>query len=314
MQALKGLVLGFTLALSAGAFAIDTLTLAIGQRGTWENSAPEVGQQMGIFEKHGLKLEILYTQGAGETIQAVLSNSADLGMGVGTPGVLAAYEKGAPIRALANGMTGASDLLWYVPANSPLQSFKDVNGKTVAYSTNGSSSNQGVLALAKLYGVTPRPVATGSPPSTFTQVMSGQVDVGWSVPTFVAAALKEKRIRMVARLSDVPALRVQTVRLTVSNIRTLAQKKEPLARFFTAYAETMEKMYSDPAAMKVYVEWAKVPDFDPVLRDQFYPKENLRPGLLSGVKEVMDDAVAMKFIKKPLTDAQFKELFGSYQK
>ena len=314
MKILKGLALTFALATSGAAFAIDTLTLAIGQRGTWENAAPEVGQRLGIFEKHGLKLEILYTQGAGETLQAVISNSADLGLGVGTPGVLSAFAKGAPIRALANGMTGASDLLWYVPANSPLQSFKDVSGKTVAYSTNGSSSNQGVLALAKLYGVTPRPVATGSPPSTFTQVMSGQIDVGWSVPTFVAAALKEKRIRMVARLNDVPSLRGQTVRLTITSARALAQKEDQLKRFFAAYAESMDRMYADPAAMKVYVEWAKVPDFDASLRDQFYPKDKLSPNLLSGIKEVMDDAVSMKFIAKPLTDAQLKELFGSYQK
>jgi NitT/TauT family transport system substrate-binding protein len=134
------------------------------------------------------------------------------------------------------------------------------------------------------------------------------------VPTFVAAALKEKRIRVLARLSDVPALRVQTVRLTVTHARTLEQKKDQLARFFLAYTETMERMYSDPAAMKAYVEWAKVPDFDQSLRDLFYPKDDLRPSRLSGMKEVMDDAVAMKFIQKPLTDAQLKELFGSYQK
>ena len=314
MKILKALVLTFALSASGAAIAIDTLTLAIGQRGTWENAAPEVGQRLGIFEKHGLKLEILYTQGAGETLQAVISNSADLGLGVGTPGILSAYSKGAPIRALANGMTGATDLLWYVPAGSPLQTFKDVGGKTVAYSTNGSSSNQGVLALAKLYGVTPRPVATGSPPSTFTQVMSGQVDVGWSVPTFIAAALKEKRVRMVARLSDVPSLRLQTVRMTITNTRVLAQKEDQLTRFFAAYAESLGRMYTDPAAMKVYIEWAKVPDFDAGLRDQFYPRVALDLNRLSGIKEVMDDAVSMKFIPRPLTDVQLKELFGSYQK
>ena len=309
MKAIKGLLLTFTLAIAGSAFASDTLTLAIGQRGTWENSAPEVGQQLGIFEKYGLKLEILYTQGGGETLQAVISNSADLGMGI-----LAAFSKGAPIRAMANGMTGASDLLWYVPASSPLQSFKEVNGKTVAYSTTGSSTNMGVLALSKQYGVTPRPVATGSPPSTFTQVMSGQVDVGWSVPSFVAAALKEKRIRVLAKLSDVPALRAQTVRMTITNARTLAQKADQLTRFFAAYAETLDRMYGDPSVMKVYTEWAKVPDFDAIMRDQFYPKDDVRPNRLSGIAAVMDDAVTMKFIQKPLTEAQLKELFVSYQK
>ena len=34
---------------------------------------PELGQQAGIFKKHGLVLEILYTQGGGETQQAVIS-------------------------------------------------------------------------------------------------------------------------------------------------------------------------------------------------------------------------------------------------
>ena len=91
---------------AAGAMAEDVLKLAIGQRGNWENAAPELGQKAGIFKKHGLTLELLYTQGAGETMQAVISGSVDLGIGVGTAGVLGAFAKGAPVRAIANSMTG----------------------------------------------------------------------------------------------------------------------------------------------------------------------------------------------------------------
>jgi NitT/TauT family transport system substrate-binding protein len=36
--------------------AQDTLKLAIGQRGNWENAMPELGQKAGIFNKHGLNL------------------------------------------------------------------------------------------------------------------------------------------------------------------------------------------------------------------------------------------------------------------
>src|SRR5213079_2172598 len=54
--------------------------LAIGQRGNWENAAPELGQKAGFFAKHGLTLELLYTQGAGETLQAVISGSVDIGI------------------------------------------------------------------------------------------------------------------------------------------------------------------------------------------------------------------------------------------
>ena len=66
--------LAVPLALSAGAAsAEDTLKLVIGQINNWENQAPTLGQDAGIFKKHGLVLENTGTQGAGETIQAVIS-------------------------------------------------------------------------------------------------------------------------------------------------------------------------------------------------------------------------------------------------
>src|SRR4029453_4091303 len=133
--------------MATGAIADDTLKLAIGQRGNWENAAPELGQKAGFFRKHGLTLEILYTQGAGETLQAVISGSVDIGIGVGTAGVLGAFAKGAPVRAIANSMTGADDLFWYVPVASPIKSIKDAGGKTIAYSTTGSSNNLPVVAF-----------------------------------------------------------------------------------------------------------------------------------------------------------------------
>ena len=86
MKAFKtiGGALGIALALSVGpASAEDTLKLVIGQINNWENQAPTLGQDAGIFKKHGLVLENVGTQGAGETIQAVISGSADIGAGVG---------------------------------------------------------------------------------------------------------------------------------------------------------------------------------------------------------------------------------------
>ena len=50
---------------AAGASADDKVKLAIGQRGNWDTSVSEIGQRAGIFKKHGLELEIVYTQGCG---------------------------------------------------------------------------------------------------------------------------------------------------------------------------------------------------------------------------------------------------------
>ena len=298
---------------STSALAADALKLAIGQRGNWENAAPELGQKAGFFNKHGLTLELLYTQGAGETLQAVISGSVDIGIGVGTAGVLGAYAKGAPVRAIANSTTGADDLFWYVPAASPIKSIKDATGKTIAYSTTGSSTNLAVLAFIREFGVQAKPVATGSPASTFTQTMSGQVDIGWSSPPFGVEALQQGRIRIVVRESDVPAFRNQTVRLMITNTATAEQRRDVIERYLQAYRETLDWMYSDPAALKAYAEWVNIPEtLAREVRDQFFPKENLRLDRLSGVDAAMTDAVSLKFLPAPLTKQQQDELFKYY--
>jgi len=312
-KALRWIIVAAVAALATAAMAEDTLKLAIGQRGNWENAAPELGQKAGFFKKHGLTLELLYTQGAGETLQAVIPGSVDIGIGVGTAGVLGAFAKGAPVRAIANSTTGADDLFWYVPAASPIKNIKDAGGKTIAYSTAGSSTNLAVLAFIREFGVQVKPVATGSPASTFTQTMSGQVDIGWSSPPFGVEALQQGRIRIVARESDVPAFRNQTVRLMIANAGVLEQRPDVINRYLQAYSETLDWMYSDPAALKAYAEWVNVPEsLAKQVRDEFFPREILRLDRLSGLNEAMADAVNLKFLPAPLTKEQQDELFKYY--
>jgi len=125
--ALATIALLAPLALTAApALAEDQLKVAIGQINNWENQAPTLGQDAGIFKKHNLVLENVGTQGAGETMQPVISGSADLGAGVGVAGVLRAFARGAPVRILLPAFTGTGDLFWYVKADSPLKAVKDI--------------------------------------------------------------------------------------------------------------------------------------------------------------------------------------------
>ena len=116
----------------------ESFKVAIGQLGLWAVEGPRLGQRAGIFKRHGLVLDIFGTAGGGETLQAVISGSADLTVGIGTAAVLRAFSKGAPVRVIAAETTGAGDLYWYVKADSPIKTLKDADGKTLAYSTNGS--------------------------------------------------------------------------------------------------------------------------------------------------------------------------------
>src|SRR5260370_28096064 len=122
-------VLGAAVLAGPAALAEDTLKLAVGQRGNWDTSVSELGQRAGIFKKHGLALELLYTQGSAETLQAVLSGSLDVGVGAGIMGALGAFSKNAPVRVIGAEATGAPHLLWYVKRESPIQALQDTDRK-----------------------------------------------------------------------------------------------------------------------------------------------------------------------------------------
>jgi NitT/TauT family transport system substrate-binding protein len=290
------------------AYAEDQLKVAVGQRGAWETSITELGQKAGFYKKHGLNLDVLYTQGGGETQQAVISGSTDLGTAVGTFGALAAYAKGAPIRGIGATQSGANDLLWYVRADSPIKSMKDTAGKTVAYSTNGSSTHQAVLAFRKHYNVDFQAVATGSPAATFTQLMSGQVDVGWAVVPFAVQAADEGKVRIIAKAGDLPTFQNQTARLIVTNADALRNRRDALARYVQGYRETLNWMYTDPAALKAYAEFAQVPEsVAKRVRDDLIPRNDLDPDRLVGLDAVMADAVTFKYLTAPLSKEQLSE-------
>ena len=289
--------------------AEDSFKLAIGQRGNWENSVCELGQNAGFFGKHGITLELLYTEGGGQTQQAVISGSADIGIGVGTYGVLGAFAKGAPLRIIGSSMTGANDLYWYAKADGPIKTIKDALARTVAYSTNGSSTNMVVLGLQKTLGIQFKPTATGSPASTFTQVMSGQIDVGWSSPPFAVADADAGRIRIIARGSDVPAFANQSVRVMIANAVSFERRAEAYGRFMKAYREALDWLYADPAALDAYGAWAGVtPALAKRVREEFFPKQNLDPDKINGIDELMVDAMTYRYLPGLLLPDQLKKL------
>ena len=304
-----GLIVPLALGMTV-ASAEDQLKLAIGQINNWENQPPTLGQDAGIFKKHGLVLENVGTQGAGETIQAVISGSADIGAGVGAAGVMRAYSKGAPVRILSPAFTGTGDLYWYVKADSKIHSLKDTTAEnTIAYSTNGSSSNNIVVAFVSELGAKAKPTATGGPPGTLTAVMSGQVDIGWAAPPFGLKEIKEGKIRIVARGSDVPSLKGQTVRVLLVNAESWKTKHVAILRFMEAYREAVDWMYADPKAVEMYSAKVKLPiDLLKESMAKFQPKEALQSDTFADLDGAVRDAVKLKFLDKPLTKEQLSDL------
>jgi NitT/TauT family transport system substrate-binding protein len=293
----------------AGALADDQLKLTIGQRGNWDTAIAHLGTKAGIFKKHKLELEMIYTSGSGETLQPVVSGSVDLGLAVGTLGAMAAYAKGAPVRIVGAQATGAADY-WYAKTTSPIKTLQDTAGKTLAYSTNGSSTHSIVRAFVNEYKLTAKPTPTGNPSTTLTAVMTDQVDVGWAAPPFGLKEIEDGKIRVVAKATDAALVRGQTIRVIVANAEALDKKKDAIRRFLQGYRETIEYMYgSDPQVIKDYAEFVNIPEpLARKVRDEFFPKALLSPDQINGLDSLMEEAVTLKFIPAPLTKAQQAEL------
>ena len=304
-----GVAVAAILSVAPGAQAQDRLKLAQGGRGVGEAFVPELGQNAGIFKKHGIELDIFYTQGGGETIQIVISGAAHIGGQIGFLGAIGAFAKGAPIRIIGSNFTGGKQLFWYVRADSPIKSLKDAAGKTVSYSTNGSSTHVSVLALKKFTGVDFVPTQTGSAQASYTQVMSGQVDVGWAGAPFGVDAVEQGKIRVVAKASDDPVLDRQTIRLMIANSNEMAQRPDVFVRFMRAYREALAWVYSTPEGLRAYALWASLSEATAQRAlAEFLPKEAVDPDRILGVDDVMADAVTFKYIPSPLTKAQLDQL------
>jgi len=290
------------------ACAQEALKVAVPQRGAWDAGLAELGRRAGIFKKHGLDLEILYTQAGPESIQALIAGSVDIATASGVSAAFGTFAKGAPIRIISSEVIGAPDLYWYVPAASPIRKIEDFNDKTVAYSLTGSSSHAGLLALIAHYRLNAKPTSTGSITATLTQTMTAQVDVGFSAIPFFLDKVDEGQIRIIATGSDVPSLKARTGRVNITNVSTLQNRRDALVRFHRAYKESIDWLYGDPAAIKVFSDYSGLPEKVAARVPGLFPKETLAPDRVVGVDLIMAEAMQAKFITAPLTAQQVAEL------
>lgn len=297
-------------ALLASSSVAETLKVALPQKGNWDTGIVEYGTRAGIFKEAGLDIEISYTQGGAATIQAVISGSVDVAMHTGLLGLIGAYAKGAPVRVISAAITGSPELFWYARSTSGIKSLKDAAGKSVAYSAAGSSTHLIILSLLEHARVNARPTATGAIPSTYTQVMSGQIDVGWSSPPFGLDDIKAGHINIVARGNDLPEIRDTTVRVNFANEQSLRTRRDVFVKFSQAYEKALDWAYDNEKALDYFADAAGVSKA--VAREsveKFYPRESMQPYEIRGLDVSLRQALDFKFVSKPMTQNEVAGLF-----
>ena len=266
------------------AFAQEKVKVAIGQGIPFDTAFPIAAVKAGIFKKHGLDVEVLTTNGGGETLQAVISGSVDVGIAAGLTGVLGAFGKGAPLRVISAEGTGMNESFVYVPASSPIKSMSEADGKVVAFSTVGAS--------------------------TYSLAMSGQVDIGWGAVPFGLQEMRDGKIRILAWGDQAADIANQTMRVNIVNARVLEERKEMLRKFMNAYYEAWDWAYASPEAVKIVAETFSIaPDIIEEVRTKYTTRALTQLGEIKNLQQTIKDAVEFKYLSAPLTGEQQRNLF-----
>ena len=291
------------------ASAADKVRVVSAQRGNWDTTLVEWGNEKGFFQKAGLELELTYTDGGVEQVQTVIGGSADIGLAVGFLAVISAYVKGAPVDIVSAEMTGSADLYWYARADRGIKTLKEADGKTMAFSRPGSSTHLISQALVASQNPKIKLVPTGNIPATLTAVMSGQVDIGWGSIPQGFDLVDEGKIVVVASGNDAPGAATQTTRVNIANRNFLTKNPDVLKRFFQAYHQTIDWAYSADEAL---AKWAEVQKMDlAVARKGLqagYPRSAVSLYPISGLDLTLTQAVEQKRLPSPMPSAKAAEM------
>jgi NitT/TauT family transport system substrate-binding protein len=142
-----------------------------------------------------------------------------------------------------------------------------------------------------------------------TATMSGQVDVGWAGAPFGVAELEAGKTRLIMKSSDAPDFDKQTNRVIIANANELKARADVVTRFMRGYRDSLAWIYATPEGLKAYAAFAKLAE--PTAKRalaEFLPLAAVNPDRISGIDEVMADAISFKFITAPLTKEQLAEL------
>ncbi|MGE0745015.1 MAG: ABC transporter substrate-binding protein [Rhodospirillales bacterium] len=297
--------------LAAGAdpaAAKDQVKLVDSQATIFDHFAIYQAQKEGYFEAENLDVSVIVGRGGADSLQAVVTGAADIIYGTGSLGVVSAYSKGAPVAIIASARRGAGDVFWYVRADSPIKSLKDLDGKGFAYSSPGSVTSLITNTIVKELGIKPKLIATGAMAASRTQVMSGQTDTAWSGFPSNLGIIRSGEARIIGTGDAAESLRGITIRVTAANTNWLAKNRDVATRFLRALWKGQQYNFSGPQAIERYAAHWKLDAADAKLVNDFFKIEDLTYGTIGKQDLLLQLAQEYNFLKAPLSDAEQKKM------
>jgi NitT/TauT family transport system substrate-binding protein len=206
----------------------------------------DIGNDAGIWAKHGLKLEIMNSSGDAKMQQAMVAGEIDFGLGSG-PGI-GFLAKGVPATVVGVVANQPLSMGLIIAGNSKARTVADIKGTKIGVSTNASLSYWLARKLSELQGWGPNGVRTvplGALPSNIAALQAGQVE-GFVMSASVGHQLQRKKEgRLLLRFGDYIG-KFYTHVIFASN-RIIEKNPNLVKQFVQAWSDTVKYMKENKA-------------------------------------------------------------------
>jgi NitT/TauT family transport system substrate-binding protein len=287
---LSALILAVIFLLPRPSAAIEKVVLGYSGVGSGEE-VNHFAKQAGLFQKHGLDVEIVYIPGGSTVVQSMIAGDVQFGRGSPTE-VVTAHLAGFPLKILT---ALINKFVYSFVTPMSITRPQDLKGKAVAVSRFGSGSDFITRLALKSWGLEPTKDVTilqiGNSPERLAAVAGGKVQ-GSILSLSQTPRAKKLGLRVLADLSQIDAEYPQGVMYASTTL--IAKRPDLVTAFLTAYIEGLQQFKTNKEAAYNIIaknsglkDRADIEEYHRILTTRFlldYPLPTE-----AGMKTVLDD-------------------------
>lgn len=223
----------------------ELISISVGVLPIAPSVAVQYGIDEGIFESHGLDVELTRANSGAAMLPAVANQQIDIG--VGNPlSVMVAADTGLNINVLSgysNSLAERDDINGVVTeAGSGIESFEDLAGKTVAINQLRSQGDLTIMEMAEQQGADPSSIEFSEIPFAEmpAHLEQGNVDAIWVPEPFLSSTLADDANQLVGYPNQEAIPGLPTM-VTFASGDFAEGQPETVEAFRVALAETLEQ-------------------------------------------------------------------------
>ncbi|MCR2814010.1 ABC transporter substrate-binding protein [Microbacterium sp. zg.Y1090] len=213
-----------------------------------------MGLEAGVFEEHGIDLELEFAQGGAAIVPAVVSGEYDFGYS-NVVSLLVAHENSIPIQIVSNGssssgVAGADATEVAALADSGIEDALDLQGKRVAINALGNFGEITIRNSIAAAGGDPDAVTFVEIPypNMPAQLAAGEVDAAWTTEPFRSQILAEGGAIVASPMTDMSDSFDSAYFFTSTALA--ADDADLVSRFTAAVHESFALAMEDEAATR----------------------------------------------------------------